>query len=142
MPHALSVGVSHERTSLNMNARVESMPGMSLSAELARSLRASILETIFDQLSDAVFLYDKDLQVVGVNRAAERLFGMESEEILGKNCRDLFESGSWNAGLGMQPGASSTAGLASGGVSLHMKNGRRRMVIVRTVQVRDNANVV
>jgi hypothetical protein len=37
--------------------------------------RLKILETVFDQLSDALFLYDKDLHIVGVNQAAQWLFG-------------------------------------------------------------------
>jgi PAS domain S-box-containing protein len=44
--------------------------------------RPEIFEAVFDQLSDALFLYDKDLNVVGVNQAAQRLFGMSSEEMI------------------------------------------------------------
>jgi PAS domain S-box-containing protein len=57
---------------------------------LAKWQRPEILEAVFDQLSDALFLYDKDLNVVGVNQAAQRLFGMSSEEMIGKQCQELF----------------------------------------------------
>src|SRR5579871_3192216 len=137
------VGVSQERTDAHiMTARVDSLIGRSLPAEFARSRRASILETVFNQLPDAVFLYDKDLQVVGVNRAAERLLGMGSAEIIGKNCHDLFDCSSWDAGRGIRAAAGSMTGLASGAVNLCLKNGLHRMVMVRTVQVRTSANVV
>ena len=35
-----------------------------------------ILEAVFDQLSDALVLYSPDFTITGVNRAAEKLFGM------------------------------------------------------------------
>src|SRR5690349_4455109 len=52
--------------------------------------RAEILEAIFDQVSDALFLFDKDLKIVTVNLAAQRLFGMPAQDMAGKHCRDLF----------------------------------------------------
>ena len=45
--------------------------------------RTSVLESVFDQLSDALVLYDPEYRITGVNRAAEKLFGMTSEEMLG-----------------------------------------------------------
>jgi len=52
--------------------------------------RPEVLESIFDQLSDALFVYDKSLRIVGVNQAAQRLFGMSPEEMIGKQCQELF----------------------------------------------------
>ena len=46
-----------------------------------------VLETVFDQLSDALVLYSPDFTITGVNRAAEKLFGMAAEEMLGKHCQ-------------------------------------------------------
>src|SRR5215831_3895591 len=50
-----------------------------------------VLEAVFDQLSDALVLYDPDFKITGVNHAAEKLFGMTSEEMLGKNCQEVFK---------------------------------------------------
>ena len=47
--------------------------------------RPEVLQAIFDQLSDALFLYDKDLGVTGVNQAAQRLFGMSADEMVGRH---------------------------------------------------------
>jgi PAS domain-containing protein len=44
----------------------------------------------FDQFSDALVLYDRDLAITGVNRAAEKLFGMTAEEMVGNSCKDVF----------------------------------------------------
>jgi len=44
--------------------------------------RTDVLEAVFDQLSDGLVLYDRDLTIAGVNRMAENLFGMTSEEMV------------------------------------------------------------
>jgi len=102
--------------------------------------RAELLEAIFDQLSDSVFFYDNDLRFVAVNQAAERLFGMVAEEIVGKSCQDLFHCSSCEPDCGIRQGVGHPSGLATGTVNLHLKNGRQRMVVIRTVQLRDAAN--
>jgi len=101
-----------------------------------------ILEAIFDQLSDAVFLYDKDLQIVGVNRAAERLFRIAAGDLVGKNCLDLFHCSSCYPHCGMRQAVGQTTGPPSAAVNLHLNNGRQLMVKVRTVQIRDDADAV
>jgi PAS domain S-box-containing protein len=97
-----------------------------------------ILESIFDQLSDALFVYDKELQIVGVNQAAQRLFGMSAEEMIGKRCQELFRCSSCEADCGMLRGLGESAALPAGTVNLHLENGRERMVVIRTVQLLDD----
>ena len=53
--------------------------------------KTSVLESVFDQLSDALVLYDPEFRITGVNRSAEKLFGMVSEEMLGKHSQDVFK---------------------------------------------------
>ena len=69
--------------------------------------RTSVLEAVFDQLSDALVLYDPDFRITGVNRAAEKLFGMSSEEMVGKHCQEIFRCTCVRAGLrragGLEP---------------------------------------
>ena len=48
------------------------------------------LQAIFNQISDAVLFYNKDLHLVGVNKSGEKLFGLTSEEMLGRSCWSLF----------------------------------------------------
>ena len=99
--------------------------------------RPEILEAIFDQLSDGLFLYDQSLHVVGVNQAAQRLFGMLSEEMIGKHCQDLFHCSACEPGCGMIQGLGPAACLPNGTVRIHTGNGRERMVVMRTVQLLD-----
>ena len=100
--------------------------------------RAEVLEAVFDQLSDALFLYDRDLSIVGVNQSAQRLLGMTAEEMVGKHCRDLFRCTECEPSCGMLQGlGQSSACIPTGTVHLHMDNGRERMVVIRTVQLLD-----
>jgi len=66
--------------------------------------RTSVLESVFDQLSDALVLYDPEFSITGVNRAAEKLFGMSSEEMLGKHCQDIFKCSLCEPGCGVLVG--------------------------------------
>ena len=49
-------------------------------------------ESVFDQLSDALILYDPDFRITGVNRSAEKLFGMSSEM---KMLEDIRSKSRW-----------------------------------------------
>ena len=99
--------------------------------------RPEILESIFDHLSDALFVYDKSLHIVGVNQAAERLFGMSAGEMIGKHCQQLFRCTACEPGCGMIEGLGESACVPTGTVSLHLENGRERMVVFKTVQLFD-----
>jgi PAS domain S-box-containing protein len=104
--------------------------------------RPEILEAVFDQLSDALFLYDKDLNVVGVNQAAQRLFGMSSEEMIGKQCQELFRCTACEPGCGILRGLEPSYCMPTGTVNLHTGNGLERMVVIRTVQIFNDAGAL
>lgn len=98
--------------------------------------RADVLEAVFDQMSDALFLYDRDLRITGVNQAAQRLFGTSAEELVGRHCRELFHCGSrCETECGMTQALGSFSCVPSGTVRLHTDNGRERLVVIRTVQL-------
>jgi PAS domain S-box-containing protein len=99
--------------------------------------RPEILEAIFDQLSDALFLYDNNLHIVAVNPAAERLFGMLAPEMIGKHCQDIFHCAACESGCGIRQGLGPSACLPNGTVRIHLESGRERIVVMRTVQLLD-----
>jgi PAS domain-containing protein len=66
--------------------------------------RLAVLESVFDQLPDALVLWDPEFRITGVNRSAETLFGMSSEEMLGKHCHEVFRSTVDDAGCGVLVG--------------------------------------
>ena len=71
--------------------------------------RTAVLEAVFDQLSDALVLYDPGFTITGVNRAAEKLFGMNSDEIVGKHCQEVFRCAGCEPGCGVLVGLDQAA---------------------------------
>src|SRR5260370_40873983 len=90
--------------------------------------RTGVLEAVFDQLSDALVLYDPEFRITGVTRAAEKLFGMSSEEMLGKNCQDIFNCTLCQPEGGVLAGLNQTSGAPSRPVRLHTDTGIGRRV--------------
>ena len=101
--------------------------------------RVSVLEAVFDQLSDALILYDKDFLIAGVNSAAEKMFAMTAEQMVGRECRDVFRCDECEPGCGMLVGLSEMPSLSNSTIRLHTDNGRERLAIVRTRQLNDEA---
>src|SRR5690349_19511687 len=99
--------------------------------------RTSVLESVFDQLSDALVLYDPEFRITGVNRSAEKLFGMSSDEMLGKQCQDIFKCTLCEPGCGVLVGLNQTPASPSTTVRLHTGNGMERLVVMRTNQMFD-----
>jgi two-component system, NtrC family, response regulator AtoC len=100
--------------------------------------RHHVLEAVFDQLSDGLVLYDPDLTITGVNRAAENLFGMSADEMVGKSCGDVFRCGMCDSGCGMVAGLNSSSAIPNGTVFLRTSNGQERMAMIRTAHICDD----
>jgi PAS domain S-box-containing protein len=99
----------------------------------------SVLESVFDQLSDALVLYDPEYRITGVNRAAEKLFGMSSQEMLGKHCQQIFQCAVCEPGCGVLLGLNQQPAAPNSTVRLHTGNGMERLVVMRTNQMFDAA---
>jgi two-component system, NtrC family, response regulator AtoC len=99
--------------------------------------RTSVLESVFDQLSDALVLYDPEFRITGVNRSAEKLFGMSSEEMLGKHCQEVFGCSLCEPGCGVLVGLNQAPAAPNCTVRLHTSNGMERLVVMRTNQMFD-----
>ncbi|MBI4892971.1 MAG: sigma 54-interacting transcriptional regulator [Acidobacteria bacterium] len=95
---------------------------------------AAVLGHVFDQLSDALVLYDTSHIITGVNLAAERLFDMSAEELVGKDCHEMFRCQDCEPGCGMHTGLTqlSSGNGSNGTVRLHTRNGMERLVVIRT----------
>src|SRR5579872_5064159 len=94
------------------------------------NLRLDILQSVFDKLSDALFLYDTSLHIVGANESAERLFGMQPNEMIGKHCQELFRRGD---------GESEPFWLRSGTIGFHINHGSNRVGVIRIVPLFDES---
>jgi PAS domain S-box-containing protein len=97
--------------------------------------RAPVLESVFDQLSDALVLYDAEFLITGVNRAAEKLFGMTAEEMVGRHCRDVFRCEFCEPDCGVLTGLNQCPSAANCTVRIHTANGLERLVLMRTAQL-------
>ncbi|MGJ5819662.1 sigma-54 interaction domain-containing protein [Paludibaculum fermentans] len=95
---------------------------------------ANFLSDVFDQLSDALVLYDTNHLITGVNAAAEKLFGMGAEELVGKDCHEMFRCQDCEPGCGMHTGLSQPSN-GNSTVRLHTQNGMERLVVIRTSQI-------
>src|ERR1035441_6493309 len=84
--------------------------------------KTSVLESVFDQLSDALVLYDPEFRITGVNRSAEKLFGMASEEMLGKHCQEVFKCSLCEPGCGVLVGLNQTPAAPNCTVRLHTRS--------------------
>jgi two-component system, NtrC family, response regulator AtoC len=100
--------------------------------------RTSVLESVFDQLSDALILYDPEFRITGVNRSAEKLFGMSSEEMLGRHCQEIFKCTLCEPGCGVLVGLNAAPNAPNATVRLHTDNGMERLVVMRTNQMFDD----
>jgi two-component system response regulator AtoC len=101
--------------------------------------RTNVLESVFDQLSDALVLYDPQYLITGVNRAAEKLFGMSSDEMLGKRCEEVFRCSNCEPDCGVLVGLHQSPAATNSTVRLHTDNGMERLVVMRTNQMFDDA---
>jgi PAS domain S-box-containing protein len=99
---------------------------------------ANVLSAVFDQLSDALILYDTNQTVTGMNLAAERLFGAAADEVVGRHCHEVFKCLTCDAECGVLTGLNQPVNGASGAVRLHTASGRERIVVIRTSQVFDD----
>jgi len=98
---------------------------------------ASVLESVFDQLSDALVLYDPNFGITGVNRAAERLFALTSEECWA-SIADIFKCSVCEPGCGVLVGLNQSAFVANCTVRLNTESGMERLVVMRTNQMYDD----
>jgi PAS domain S-box-containing protein len=111
------------------------MPTLSTARLSPKWQQAKVLEAVFDHLSDALILYDNQRLITGMNRAAERLFGISAEEMVGHNCRDVFRCDGCEPTCGLVEGLASTATVPHASVRLHTDDGRERLVLIRTSQI-------
>ncbi|MCC6364786.1 MAG: sigma 54-interacting transcriptional regulator [Bryobacterales bacterium] len=108
-----------------------------MSKLLENSKQSKILEAVFDQLSDALIIYDPDMMITGVNRAAEIMFDLGSEQMKNMRCSDVFRCATCENDCGMLLGINQPA-VSNGTVRLRTPSGRERMALIRTTRIYDD----
>jgi PAS domain S-box-containing protein len=114
-----------------------------MSKLLPKWQQSNVLEAVFDQLSDALVMYDNEHRITGMNRAAEKLFGNTADEMVGRNCSEVFRCSVCEQGCGFVEGLATTSqSIPHGTVRLHTEEGRERLVLIRTSQVHNESGDV
>ena len=96
---------------------------------------SALLEEVFERLPEAVILYDPSLVVTGVNRAAERLFGVNASQLIGHHCKDLFGCGCCEGECGVSQGLIESVPHCT--LRLRTRPGRERLAILSSTQLTD-----
>ncbi len=97
---------------------------------------SAILEEVFERLPEAVILYDPALVVTGVNRAAEKLFGVDASQLVGRHCMDLFGCTSCEGECGVAQGLSESVPHCT--LRLRTHPGRERLAILSATRLTDD----
>ena len=50
-------------------------------------------DVILDSLGEGLFTVDKDFRIQTLNRAAEKILGLNREKIIGDFCKNIFKKG-------------------------------------------------
>jgi PAS domain S-box-containing protein len=108
----------------------------------ARWHRPETLQAIFDQISDGIFFYDKNLRLVRVNKGGEKLFRLPAEAMIGKSYWELFGRAAPESSQSIPPDIGQSRRLPTGTVWLHMDNGRDRRVIIQTIELLDESGAL
>ncbi|MCC6341754.1 MAG: sigma 54-interacting transcriptional regulator [Bryobacterales bacterium] len=108
-----------------------------MSKVLENSRQSKILEAVFDQLSDALIIYDPDMMITGVNRAAEIMFNIGAGQMTNMRCSDVFRCATCENDCGMLLGINQPT-VSNGTVRIRTSSGRERMALIRTTRIYDD----
>lgn len=104
---------------------------------------------LLDNMYDGVYFVDRQRRITYWNKAAEKISGFSSDEVVGKKCSDNVLSHVNERGKSLCKGSCPLARTLARGVTstaevyLHHKNGHRLPVAIRTFPVRDtNGKIV
>jgi len=99
--------------------------------------KTSVFEAVFDQLCDALVLYDPEFRITGVNRPAEELFGKTADKMVGSCCKEVFRSLVSRTRGGTLLGLEKASPAPQQTLCLDIGNGVERLVVMRLSQVFD-----
>ena len=94
-----------------------------------------MLHAVFDQLSEALVLYDCEFRITGANRSAEVLFGMSSGEMMGKHCQEIFGSVVCDTGRRVTVGSEKLDSMALSTIRRNTGDGTERLAEMLTWRI-------
>jgi PAS domain S-box-containing protein len=89
----------HNKAGLTIPVSISSSPLLNYDGEVIGGVETFRDNTtslkndlILDSVADGVFTVDEDWKITSFNKAAEEITGWQQDEVLGKQCKDIFES--------------------------------------------------
>ena len=62
-------------------------------------ITSETLKNLLDYSSDEIFIFNRDKQIIYVNSACEKNYGLKKEDLLGKYSHELFEQEYWSPSI-------------------------------------------
>ncbi len=98
---------------------------------------AGVLQTVFQDLFEAVILYDDNLVLTGINPAAERLLGMNAVSVVGKRCQEVFACPACDRECGLIQSLQGLGSTPHCTVHMHVSPTRERLAVLTTRRLLD-----
>jgi PAS domain S-box-containing protein len=100
-------------------------------------LPPGLLETLFNSVSEGVFVVDLDFRIIAINDSALRTLGIPRHKALGRPCREVFQSSICGEGCALRQTLEKGEPLINMGATLKDSLGRRVPVTLSTALLRD-----
>ncbi len=97
---------------------------------------------ILDSVADGVFTVDRDYIITSFNRSAEKITGYTSDQVLGKPCREIFDTGICTSGCPLARAIESRSRVTVDQQVIHGSDGREIPVQVSATALIDDAGNV
>ncbi|HEB51409.1 MAG TPA: PAS domain-containing protein [Desulfobulbus sp.] len=98
---------------------------------------------ILDSVADGVFTVDRNYVITSFNRAAETITGYSADQVLGRPCREVFDTGICTSGCPLARAIESRSRVTVAEQVIHGRDGGRIPVQVSaTALIDDTGNVI
>lgn len=98
--------------------------------------------SIFENLAEGVFTINRRWRITSFNQRASEITGFLPEEVLGRYCRDIFQSDLCRSGCPLRASMQTGVVRMDQDVRIVSKEGRRISLLVNTSVIRDRRNNV
>lgn len=96
---------------------------------------------ILDSISEAIFTVDKDFRVNFINNAAEKILGIQRDDVLGKFCKQVFKSSACSSHCPIATVLETGKNIANQLTSMRHRNGQKINIRLNAAVI-DNGNKV
>jgi PAS domain S-box-containing protein len=94
-------------------------------------------DRVLDSVADGVFTVDAEWRITSFNRAAEAITGMSREEVVGRPCREVFNSSACDCVCGLRRAIDNGTPVLMRAIYIHDKGGERVPVCISASVLRD-----